>query len=430
MTGPWQAPTPPVTVAPLPAGLPALPAGSGGPTTILPPRQTDAAGTPLGPRRARRQERRRRRRRVRIAALAVLVLLATIAGTLTALHGHVRQHPVAGPARTQSTLLLGIGAQGSPAQSVALFGVDPGAKTGGTLLIPPDTLVDGPGDTVGGSFPISEQAEFPGAVSDLLGVHVDATWRLSPTGLAALVQQLGGITVDVDTPISAPALNLVAGPQTLTGQQAAAYALYDADTEQAMANRTRLVFDAILAKLPPQTGLTALLGSLGPNSQTSETSAQLATFLLALGASDDADNEDVLPTTTLDAGGSAPAFAFDKADAAPIIASLFAGSLLADNGAAGTRVEIINDSGRPDLATGARTKLTAAGLTFVRAVNDEPFHQYARSAILVFNDAPATIAFGHRVAAALGLPAAPVLVSSQTSSVADALAVLADDYGG
>jgi anionic cell wall polymer biosynthesis LytR-Cps2A-Psr (LCP) family protein len=402
MTGPWQAPSPPVTVAPLPAGLPALPAGSGGPTTILPPRQTDAAGTPLGPRRARRQERRRRRRRVRIAALAVLVLLATIAGTLTALHGHVRQHPVAGPARTQSTLLLGIGAQGSPAQSVALFGVDPGAKTGGTLLIPPDTLVDGPGDTVGGSFPISEQAEFPGAVSDLLGVHVDATWRLSPTGLAALVQQLGGITVDVDTPISAPALNLVAGPQTLTGQQAAAYALYDADTEQAMANRTRLVFDAILAKLPPQTGLTALLGSLGPNSQTSETSAQLATFLLALGASDDADNEDVLPTTTLDAGGSAPA----------------------------SKVVVINDSGRPDLATGARTKLTAAGLTFVRAVNDEPFHQYARSAILVFNDAPATIAFGHRVAAALGLPAAPVLVSSQTSSVADALAVLADDYGG
>lgn len=385
-----------------------------------------------GLRQQRRDQRRRQRARrmllLRVVAILVVAAVATVVALRTV--GRPDAAPARAPAggRTQHTLLLGIGAAGAPAQSVALFAVDPATKSGGTLLIPPDTLVAGPGGTVGGSEPISPDAEFAGAVSSLLGVHVDATWRLAPAGLSALVDQLGGVTVAVDTAVDTPALHLAAGPQQLTGTQAAGYALYGPDTEQAQANRTRLVLDAVLAKLPPQPALATLLGALGASSTPSQPVAALAGTLTQLAASTVADNETVLPTTTLDTGGANPSFALDAKAATPVLTGVFAASRLTGVGEVGTRVEVVNDSGRPNLATGARSRLLGAGLSFVRAVNDQPFGQYQRSSILVFDDSATSVAFGHRVAAALGVPAAPVLVSGQTTSVADALAVLATDY--
>lgn len=430
MTQPPQFPPPPpvpglpATVDPPPAGVP-LP-----PRPVTPPRARTPAAAPAAPgaRKLRRLRRQRRRRRIRIGLAALVAVAVAVTAVITTGHGHQRRGPAVTTGRTQHTLLLGIGPSGGAAQSAALFAVDPTRHSGGTLLIPPDTLVDGPGGTVGGSYAITPAAEFAGSVSDLLGVHIDDTWRLTPAGLAQLVSELGGVTVDVDTTIATPALNVVAGSQQLSGAQAAAYALYGADTEQARANRTRLVFDAILSRLPAQSQVAALLGALGPASTSTGGTDALAASLTQLAASDDASNEEVLPTNTLDTGSTTPSFALDTTSALPIVTGLFGGSLLASTGAAGTRVEVVNDSGRPDLATGARSQLSAAGLTFVRAVNDQPFHQYKRSSVLVFTASAASIAFGHRVAAALGIPTAPVLVSSQTTSVADALAVLATDY--
>lgn len=385
--------------------------------------------------RHRRREQRHRQRAHRVLLLRIVALLVVAAvASVVALRtvGRTDRAPARPTAvgRSQHTLLLAVGAPSAAAQSVALFAVDPASKSGGALLIPPDTLVDGPGGTVGGSAPVTPADELAGAVSGLLGVHVDATWRLAPAGLAALVDRLGGVSVDVDTAIATPTLRIAAGAQPLTGAQAAAYALYAADTEQARANRTRLVLDAVLAKLPPPAALAGLLGSLGADSSPSQPTAALADTLDQLAASSLADNETVLPTTTLDTGGTTPSFAFDKRAATPVLDGLFAGSRLTGAGAVGTRVEVVNDSGRPNLATGARSRLTHAGLSFVRAVNDQPFGQYQRSSILVFDDSAASLALGHRTAAALGIPSAPVLVSTQTTSVADALAVLAADYPG
>ncbi len=397
------------------------------------PMVTVAAVTPppVGPRGERRAERHRRRRRNRLVAALVVLLLVALATGLTLAHSGGHKKPVVAAARPQQTLLLGIGATGGPASSAALYGVTPATRSGSDLLLPPGTLVDGPGGTVGGSYSTSPGSEFQGAVSDLLGVHVDDVWRLTPSGLAELVDRLGGVQVTVDTAIDETGLALAPGPQLLAGAQAAGFALYGADTQQAMLNRTRLVLDAVIAKLPGQAALAALLGSLGPQSTSSLSPAGLATFLESLAASNLDDNEELLPVTTLDTGaGSASSFSFDDKQAPAVVQQLFAGSLLSSDGSVGTRVEVINDSGRPDLATSARAKLSAGGLTFVRAINDTPFHQYKQSSILVFSSSPASIAFGHRVAKALGIPDAPVLVSDQTTTVADALAVLDDDYSG
>ncbi len=409
-----------------------------GRTTLAPPPPTAldlTAGLP-GLRAQARTARLHRRRRHRLWwLLLVLALLAASVAVVLAGTGRSTRHPaVAVPASTQQTLLLGIGASGAGAQSVALLGLTP-AGAGATLLIPPDTLVDGPGRTVGGSYAIAAAGEFPGSLSDLLGVRVDGTWRLSPTALAALVDGLGGVTVDVDEAIVTAGLSLAPGTQTLTGGQAAAYALYlGGETEQARANRTRLVLDGVLAKVGAggrtSAQLGALLGGLGVGSTTAWTPTRLAAYLGSLAVSDVAQHEEALPVTALDAGSSTPTFALDGSAEPALVAGLFGPSLRHEAGAAGTRVEVVNDSGRPGLATSTRARLSAAGLTFVRATNDNPFHQYARSSILVFDASPGSIAFGRKVAAALGLPHAPVLVSSQTSSVVDALAVLATDYRG
>lgn len=394
---------------------------------VLPTTATEN-GAPPGLRAQRRDQRHRRRRTTRFGALALILVAALVVALVVGLQSRHPHHVAPVAARTQQTLLLGIGSTGQPAQSVVLLAADTDGSGAG-MLIPSGTIVDGPGNTVGGSYDIAPAAEFSGAVSDLLGVTVDATWRLTPAGLAALVNQVGGITVTVDQAINTPGLVLAPGPQQLSGAQAAAYATYvGAQTQQAGLNRTRLVFDAILAKLPPRAGLTPLIGSLAANSTSTWTPTQLAAFLTRLKGSTLVDNESILPVTPLDTGASTQSYGLNAAAATTAISAAFGPSLLRDHGAVGTRVQIVNDSGRPGLATSARAKLSAHQLTFVRAVNDKPFHQYTRSAVLVFDSSPQSIAFGHRVAAALGLPDAPVLVSTQKTGVADAIAVLANDY--
>jgi anionic cell wall polymer biosynthesis LytR-Cps2A-Psr (LCP) family protein len=424
-----EAPAPAVTHTPMPAGMPVMPAGMAAAPHILP---TGLDGAPISLRRQRREERRRRDRRNRYVGIAVVLVLALVAGAITYAAGSRHHHAAAAPGRGQQTLLLGIGDPDSGASSVALLGVDR-AGNASVLLVPQSTIVDGPGGTVGGSYPIAPSGEFAGAVSDLLGVQIDATWRLSPAGLSALVTQIGGITLTVDEAVSSGSLQLNTGPQTLNGPQAAAFATYlGSDTETERANRLSLVLGGILTKLPAQGALTPLIGSLAQNSSSTWTPTQLAQFLTGLKADTAAGNESqqVLPVTALDTGADEPTYTIDPKAGPPAVASLFGESLLPDHGAPGTRVEIINDSGRPGLTTEVRAQLSAHGLTFVRAINDSPFHQYKQTSVLVFDSTSASIALGHRVAAALGLPNAPVLVSNQSTSVADAIAVLADDYGG
>jgi len=157
-------PPPTVTHTPTPEGLPVMPPGAPQPTHVLPAAHS-GTGAPIGPRRQRTLERRRRRRRNRLLALVAVVVVAIVAGAVSWAGGrHHRAAPVA-VSRTQQTLLLGIGDTGAPAEAVALLGVD-GTGQASTLLVPQSTIVDGPGGTVGGSYPISPADEFAGAVSD------------------------------------------------------------------------------------------------------------------------------------------------------------------------------------------------------------------------------------------------------------------------
>lgn len=446
---------------------------SGGRTAELAP-----PGPPPRPEPARGRRRRRRRAVARHPArrwVAGLLGALLVAGAGLAVAGH-RDRPArtaAAPVSTaQRTVLVGYGEPGQPGTAAAMLGAVPAsgpaaAGPAGAMLLLPGTLTDpGPAGSVAGAFAAADPSVFPGSVADLLGVRVDLTWRLTPEALAGLVDRLGRISVEVDSAVPAAGLN--AGSQRLTGAQAAAYAGYgaDGDTDVQRADRFRRVLNGLLAALPATpAAVAATLGSLGAGSDVTDgtagpapagsptasgtapagpsstgttsagppgtapsaaaaaagSRAALAGLLVALARSDVAEHEQVVPTTLGGAG-----YQLDRGAEAALAAQLFGGaSTRADSG---SRVEVINDSGVPDLADSARTRLRAARLTLVKAVNDDPFGQFPRTQVMVFDSSATALALGHRVAAALGLPAAPVVVSNQVSVVTDAIAVLAADY--
>jgi len=368
-----------------------------------------------------------------IVVIAVAVTIAVLAPP------HAGRAPQrAALATAQRTVLLGYGPPGQPAQSAAVLGAvpalgdDAAAGPSGALLLIPGSLIDpGRGGTVGGAFAVPDPQEFPASVGSLLGIRIDETWRLTPSGLTALVDRVGGIGVEVDVPV--PDVGLAVGSQRVNGHQAAAYVSYAAqgDSDLLRADRLRRVFNGLLAAFSAQPGgLANSLGSLGAAGDVSSGAAgispaaaraDLAAIVVAAARSDVAGHEQIVPTIP----GTPSGYALDQGAAAMLIGQLFAGARQA---AAGTRVEVVNDAGTPDLAASAGTRLRAARLVLIKAVNDQPFGQHPRSEVLVFDAAPTSLAFGHRVAEALGIPAAPVVVSNQVSVVTDAIAVLGGDY--
>ena len=149
------------------------------------------------------------------------------------------------------------------------------------------------------------------AVSDLLGLRVDATLILDRLAYEALVDSVGGVLVRVDTPVTkkqpdgSTVVVVPAGLRLLDGPGAAAYALYTAPGETAAAQEKRFaaVNQQIFAKLPndPQK-IKGILGSLGASSRSSVTPDEVAAILqrLHLASVTGRLTQQDLPTTTVD----------------------------------------------------------------------------------------------------------------------------------
>lgn len=366
----------------------------------------------------------------------MLVLAAGLATGAMLLGGHQPQpHRLRVTVRAQRTLLLGIAVADRPAVEAVLLATDPRTGTGSVLLLPSPTIVAAPGygdTTIGGVFAFPAPTLPAATVSDLLGVNIDATWRLAPGGLAALVDDVGGVTVTVDTPVIVAGREvLAAGRQHLTGPQAATYADYLAPGENELDRPPRLqqVLDALLRALPVAGArLPALVSSLGPDSSATLAPAALARFLVELSRSSYATEQQQLPVTAVDTGGVQPALTPDPVGIHSVVESTLAASVSAGRTGSPDRVFVENNVGAPALGGEARQQLDAAGLDFVGSQNQLPFHTAPRTTVVIFSNTPAERAVAARVATALGLPHAPIEVSSRTVTVADVLVILAADY--
>jgi hypothetical protein len=276
------------------------------------------------------------------------------------------------------------------------------------------------------------------AVSNMLGgIGVDGSWVLSTAQLAALVNAVGGVDVDVDVNVERTSggrqvVVIQQGPgQHLDGAHAALFATYQPAGEEAAANLNRLheVFDAILTSLPRNAaGVQQVLASLGTGGGSTLGATRLSGFLLGLSA--DARANAVLPTdlpvVKIDSGG-APSYRVDQKPTTDFVNANLSRSLPSSAGQPKKRVFVQNGVGTPGLVGTACAKLTAAGYAFAGSGN-APHFGFARSKVLIFDNSVPAAQLGDAVAGTLSLPNSDVAVSPAGQNTADVLVILGKDY--
>jgi len=285
---------------------------------------------------------------------------------------------------------------------------------------------------------LAGSADAPGeAITDALEVKVDATWTLDSAALAALVDRVGGVVVDVDADVTkgtqvGAAVLVGAGPQQkLTGLQAAQFAQFLAadEPEAARLARQDQVLRAVLAALPDDPARTrTILGDL-PGAPSG---AELQAVARVVGASRQAavSNElasTVLPVREIDAGGSSVAYGLDDKAAGELVDARLAGARLPVAPVGRVRVLVQNGVGAPGLGDSARSKLLAAGLRYVAGGNVPGFGQ--KQTVVLLRDASSdNRERGMAVARALGLGEPSLRISETAPTIADVVVILGEDY--
>jgi anionic cell wall polymer biosynthesis LytR-Cps2A-Psr (LCP) family protein len=405
-----------------------------------------AGRRPAGGRRAQRRaaQRRRNLRLLALAGVALVVLVVVLVVVLAGGGGGKRHRSAAKPpGRTQATLLLMVrGADGTAVES-ALLAHDPSTRRGAVVLVPSTMVADVPGrgQLAFGQTPTLGASQLPAeTLGDVMGVTVDGTVVVDASGLAALVDRVGGVEVDqVDTDVVVAGSGntervLVAkgGRQRLSGAQAVGYATYRGagENEQARLARFTAVLTGLVRALPADAaGDAAALRSLGPRLSATVPVARVAAVLAGLRADDAADD---LPFETLpvQAAGTGDDVLTPQPDQVrQLVRRYLAASIPSGRAAGHNRVIVVNGTGALGLGGTAHSRLDRAGLVFVHSENQQGFSfRHKPSVVLVPDDSTASHQMGHRVAVALGLPDRDIAIDSQPTAAADVVVILGADY--
>jgi hypothetical protein len=418
-----------------------------GPTTatkVPPGGSVLPGGAEPATRRAAREQRKQQVRK-RWGIVAAVVVGVLVLG-LVAVWWSSREddaapvQPAAG--RTERTLTMTLADSGDPATSGTLLVADPAAGSADAILVPSRVFVDGPapegipfGDTV-----LLGSASAPGdALADTLDITMDSTWQLDTSALAALVDGVEGVLVDVDTEVLTPrsegpqrVLIGVGDQQLLNGTEAVAFAQYLAPGEPEEARLARLgqVVDQLTRRLPQeQAAIATLLTKTRADATITGTVDELAAQLLAFGnvARDGDAGFQVLPTTPIGIGGPNPALTVDAEGAERLRQTVLSGSL--PTGAAGTGIEVLvqNGVGTPGLEQEAADLLRAEGYEFVNGGNATSFKN-KQTDVLIMDTSTASVELGNAVAETLGVPQSAVQTTDQGSAVADVIVILGADF--
>ncbi len=401
------------------------------------------AATPAVGRRSRserrREERRRRSRRLLLSGTAVLVVALLAVVALMVLPGRASRPPgVASNGRaplTSGVVLLSL-RDGDHVPVSALLRADGVSGKTAVVLIPAGLSVPVPGL---GSMPLGDavSASLPDASADalrnLLGITVDATWTLTPEGLAGLVDAVGGVAADVDVDIAAASTGgartilVPAGTTHVDGRQAAYVSTWlgQDESEQQRLARFCPVLQHLLEALATRHDLAALLVGLGSASSSSVAASKTAALLgtVAAGAAASHATYDVLPVRSADDNPRARnSYRVDAVAAEHLLHSVLGTALIAS---AQPRVLVQVASRKAGLGAAVRRDLAAADMHYLEGGEAPPA---ARSLVLIGDSSAASRTRGAAVAAALQLAPSALAVSTRGQTVADVIVVLGADY--
>lgn len=431
-----------------PSGSPTFPAANLGggqlpPSALTASPQAESIVPGMAPTRAQRRtqaKQDKQRRGLKVAAIAAAVVLLVGAVFFLLVRNGGSKSPGGSAGRTQQTLALTVGPLHAVSVASALLGTDPSDNTGAIVLLPSRWLLDaaGAGTVFFGQTPTLGKNVPAESLTNSLGITVDGSWSLTPAGLAALVDDVGGVDVTVDTHVIVRKPNgtrdvlLSPGQQHLSGAEAAVYALYLGPREPEARRLARFdqVFVAVLSGLPTSTSEVApLVEHLGATSLATVPDASLSGFLASLAKATQAQNtlSQTLPTHAVDTGGGTPSYLLDQTGAAEMIDGSFAGSKPSDTAAKQVRVLVQNGVGTPGLGESAYQKLHRAGFAFLPGGNANHFG-YPKTIVLIPDGSSQWITQGQQVAKALGVPNTSVKINDQGLTVADIVVILGKDY--
>ncbi|MCW2671409.1 MAG: cell envelope-related transcriptional attenuator [Frankiales bacterium] len=394
---------------------------------------TEQIGSRVGRRAELRQRRRRQRRRLVIAGVTVFALLAVAVTVVLVRNGGTASKHNKTSVRVQRTLLFQVKALNGAAISSALMAHDPKSGSGSVVLIQPQVLANVPGvgsGDFGSALATGGISGSRNALSDLMGVIIDGSWVVDGTTFARLVDSVGGVNVNVDvTVLKGRTILLNSGQQRLSGGSALTFATYLAPGEQEQVRLTRLqaVLDAILNELPKDP--TALIGSLGPGSKTSEPAKAVADLLTGLAKDDQSDNLQYqsLPVTKVDTGDDQTRFRIDPAADKQLVDTLLSQSIPPGARKSGNRVLVLNGVGTPGLGDKVRARLVPAGFVFIGSRN-APHFGFAQTIVLVPNATEQSVAVGRSVAKAIGVPGSAVQTTDEIGTIADVVVIVGADF--
>lgn len=398
--------------------------------------------TPQKTRRQLRAERRQRRRRLGVVGIAGIAVAVLAVGAGIGLGVHSATSGSGTPTDQQTTLLVSLRGNDGSALASMLAAHDVKGKQGLELLVPGRLITDVCGF---GSQQFGQILTLPNgdvlarrALSQILGnATIDGTWTMSLSGLARLVNAVGGVTVDVDVDVERPGAGgttvvvVQSGKaQHLDGARASEFASYQAPGEDATAilSRFQVVFQAVVDALPAKASQAQrTLASAGVT--TTLPSAQVASLLTALAHDEKASAllPVDLPTQPIDTGSAPTSYRVDAGQLTSLVHQQLGPSLPTSSNQNNAKVLIENGTGQPGLVQSACDRLLPAGYTFAGSGNAPNFN-YAKSQVIVFDTTIAAARLGDDVARRLRLPISDVVASTQGQNVADVVIILGRDF--
>jgi hypothetical protein len=245
---------------------------------------------------------------------------------------------------------------------------------------------------------------------------------------ASLLDNLIGVTVDVDVPIldkDGKTVVPVGKAQQLTGAKAYLFATYHAKDEASGKQLARFgaVVRGMLAKIPAsQVTTIAILNNLGTVPDPALPNDRLAAILTALGGEEQGQRFalDALPIRTDGSG------LIDITAASPVVAKLLSGATREKDNGGLTRVSVADGTGRADTVSSramATSKLLNGGYAAVDTGTGQPT---PTTYVEVPNSGATTL--GKQIAVTLGLPDSVVKVTPFDTTLVEARIVLGQDW--
>ncbi|MBU6244705.1 MAG: LCP family protein [Actinomycetales bacterium] len=341
--------------------------------------------------------------------------------------------PVRRSGDQQRTLLLQVRDGAGPVTNAVLLATSDGRNDATALLMSPGLLVPTPdwlplaqtastGDTLLGR----------NAVSMLLGVRVDASLILDRLALAAIVDAVGGIPIEIDQSVSVTddgggTVSIPAGSRVIDGVTAADYAIVRAPGEDEADRMARFadVLGRTLRVLPADPEqMRQLVLSLGSLAKSTQTNEQLVQTLLDL--QQDAALGDLafvpLPTTGVRGDGLQQ---LDPVLGSHLVSSELPDAWLRPGESPSARVVLRSAGAAPGQVAAALAQLQASGLTVIDAGGASLPLPTTR--VLVQDASPVAHAMGLDVAAALSLPVSAIRIDGGARPTPDVVVLLGRD---